>query len=720
MSEVEIERMLIRLVGDGSSFQTMMKTAITSSQQAATAIQQAGKQIEGIKNSIEGFARAGMNLLAGFGVATSLKGAFEAYSKLEDQQIKMRSVMEGTGRDVEQATADYKEFASAISKVTMSTKGQVMAMLSEAEVRGLQGEKAQDAIKLAIALSGVNNQSTESNMHLAMGIMEGNTHMLKRGLRLHNVKDNTELMTKATDMLTKGFDVQQAKTGTAFHQIEKLGTSLKELSGEMGKIVSEAIKPVVEWMGRTVEQFKALDDATKATAVKVLLFVAAVPLVVPALRGLAFVIGTIVAPIKSIISFAVNLALSFANLAISIVSVVAKFIVQNTLMTISRLLWFAWTGVVLAAKVAVMAFNAVMIVTEALAMGGPTVAILALTIAVVAFIAVVSGMTTIIVAPFAAFGAASYLAYSSIVSVITALAALGTETSAVTAPIEYTTSVIKEWEPIIAGFVRAIKVDLPLAWDIAEAAGILAIEEIKSAWKPLWILLRDGFLVLSAFIKVAFSDAINEAIETALTKFAYENPRIAKMIGIDMTRTLLDIDKRHSENRARNLETTKLWLDKIGDEFKVTESESEKEARMWLDIMMDEIPEAEAKALRDGAEKFKMPKIPQIPPQTVHVTLKATLAGSAEALANISRYRDALLGKSYGLGEGGFGRLGGTGASGGSVDVKVGAAPGAGGESPIVASSTRQEGFLSRIAEAVEAMARNGGITIEPVGLPDG
>ena len=66
-AEVELERMVVRLLGDGSDYKKMLDQAQQSSQQAAQQVEAASKRIEGMSNGLQGFASAATSALAAMG-----------------------------------------------------------------------------------------------------------------------------------------------------------------------------------------------------------------------------------------------------------------------------------------------------------------------------------------------------------------------------------------------------------------------------------------------------------------------------------------------------------------------------------------------------------------------------------------------------------------------------------------------------------------------------
>lgn len=78
MNEVELERMIVRLVGDGSSYQTMMAQVQSTTQSTMSVVESQGRNIEAVTNKITGFGQQVKSWAAGILTAAGLGGMFES------------------------------------------------------------------------------------------------------------------------------------------------------------------------------------------------------------------------------------------------------------------------------------------------------------------------------------------------------------------------------------------------------------------------------------------------------------------------------------------------------------------------------------------------------------------------------------------------------------------------------------------------------------------
>jgi hypothetical protein len=214
-AETEIERLIVRLVGDGSTFQQMMKDAEESSKRTAEAVEHNTKEVEKFG---EGLKKVGENVvqtLEALGVEKYFEGAFEKAKELELNQIRLRAAIEGTGQSVAQIEPLYVKFASTMSHNSLASKGEVLQLLKMATAHGLNADAAQRATQNAMALAAATGSSAEHMIHATIGLEEGHTQLLRMIPGMRRIKDETELLAKAQRLITVGTKTMAAEVESA-------------------------------------------------------------------------------------------------------------------------------------------------------------------------------------------------------------------------------------------------------------------------------------------------------------------------------------------------------------------------------------------------------------------------------------------------------------------------------------------------------------------------
>ncbi len=472
--ETELERIVVRLIGDGSSFNMMMQKAVGVTQKATT-------QMITALNRVEGFANTLLGAFGTLGVASSLRGAFDQFAKLERGQIRLNAIIETNGGDVAALTAQYRGVAEAISAVTLNTKGEIMALFQQAEAQQFSGEAAENVVRNSVALAGATGQSAESMLRVAAMIQRGHPEFAKRVLGLRGVADGTALVDAINRRMAGGMAVAQAEFNSASGRMERLGRSLKSVGVEVGGLIAGAILPLVDFVQKLTEQFKLLDQQTKNTVYKIF--------------GITLAFLSL-GPVKSVLM----------GLLGPIISLVHYLTITLPLLALNTAAWVIWKSVVIAFGVAASVVNGVIAVFSA------TVSLLS---------TVLSFTTAGFVALFAVIGGAAFFAIVGGFQVIKSLLSeISTLTRAVgdsfqslsgmSEPLGAVTDVFNEWVDLGKNVLAAARVDLPAAWDLLAASATLAVAQVKNLWPPLWDYIKAGFVLVTDFIKDRLSRVATE------------------------------------------------------------------------------------------------------------------------------------------------------------------------------------------------------------------
>lgn len=263
MNETELERLVVRLVGDGSSYLKMLKEAETASEQTA-------KKVEGLFSAVTG---AAAGLAGGLGLKHWLTEGFENFSEAEGISIKLTAALEANGRAVEETRDEYEAFARSMEKVSTAEDDAVLNTLRMAEGFQLTGTAAENAVKQAYALAAATDVSAETALRVTAALEKGDVEraqMFSRSiLPLRGIKDEAEFVAKATALVDTGFKVMGREAETASGQLKVLHRDYGNLLEEFGKTTSEIVKPVASAMVSVVGWFRQLPPVVKDVAVVV-------------------------------------------------------------------------------------------------------------------------------------------------------------------------------------------------------------------------------------------------------------------------------------------------------------------------------------------------------------------------------------------------------------------------------------------------------------------
>jgi hypothetical protein len=271
--------MIIRLLGDGSSYQKMIGEAVSSTKEAAAHIQEAASKIEGFSDSIKGFAQTAITALAAFGAGSWLREATKAYGDQVRADRQLKLTLELNGRAVNDLFEDYSQFASQMQKTTTLADEQVIALLKQAETLGVTGEAAKRAVKNAIGLASAKGGEASGFIRVTAALESGRVMARAINPALMAIKDPTERAAKAQEMLGKMFMFAERDAQSLGGQIKQLSNLYGDLMEDFGEIITQFTKPIrvvlLEIGKDLVAWFKELSPAIKLSIVLTVAFIAA-------------------------------------------------------------------------------------------------------------------------------------------------------------------------------------------------------------------------------------------------------------------------------------------------------------------------------------------------------------------------------------------------------------------------------------------------------------
>lgn len=314
MTTVELESLMVRLLGDGSDYQKMLKDAVTSTQDAAKQAQDATSKIEGMKASIQGFgsgvkefAAQAAGALAAVGISAGLMSSFFKFEQAQLGVDRLSYSIKQNGGEVQSVTSDYMKFASEVASTTTSSKGATLGMLQHAEMLGLSGEKAKAAVKDAIALSAAVGGEADSYLRATIALEKGNPMLVARTLGLRGEMDAADSASKQAELLAEvqkrvgdayGLALIQGRTVSA--QLERAGRVTQGFAKDVGQALAPAISTAVDWLTKAVKWFNELDPVVRKTIVTATAMVAVLTALVSAAPAVGAVLVSMAGSFKAL------------------------------------------------------------------------------------------------------------------------------------------------------------------------------------------------------------------------------------------------------------------------------------------------------------------------------------------------------------------------------------------------------------------------------------
>lgn len=327
MTETEIERLVVRLTGDATSYVKMLTDAQHKTQDAAKKVEEAASKIEKFQKGIEGFASATKNALAVIGITATLKGMYEQFDHADDTITELTSIIEVNGRSVGKVLPMYQDFAKEMASVTTATKGSIIELAKQAELMGLSGEKAQKAIKTAITLGAMKDSDPGSFMRQAVNFEKtGNAAGLARILgMMGEMEEDTDKAAEAAKLLEKNWTLVVTKGEDGGARIARSLNELKSLGKDAGEVISRNFEPLIEHLESAVKLFKEMDPVTRKTIATFVVLIATTAAVTAAYALLAERLAVVATAFKSVGAAAIANPLA----VVAVLAVAAAFAVAT-------------------------------------------------------------------------------------------------------------------------------------------------------------------------------------------------------------------------------------------------------------------------------------------------------------------------------------------------------------------------------------------------------
>ncbi len=430
------------------------------------------------------------------------------------------------------------------------------------------------------------------------------------------LRDIGSLMGYFKGLFSEIFDaVVSASIVTIFYLVEGL------------KKLSKALSTVIGWVIAFINEYR---EVVVAVGTGAILFVA-----------LSVAVGVVVIALKS---------------AIFVISALTSILGINKLITVvTTLAWLAWAAVMFAVKVVMISLGLVFAAFKFI-WAAWSLAVAIATAVTAGFNVQITGTTILTLGLAGAIYGALLYAFLSIIAAVMALIKVGTLLRGVlrniatdTGPLAAISSMFAEWGNMLGVIMRAMKVDMKLAWEMVGLAAKIAISQIRDLWAPLWEYIKSGFQNLAKLVSASFSVAFNESLQSlAIGLLNLPKAVLSAMFGIQVPGLLTKYMKKLKDDSAKKMESMandtnkamKNAEDKFNNDFKVSDRtrklqdefkiltkrlEDAENAQAWMKIVPDDL-----------LSWFGMPSIKQLMDGTI-TPQAPDVAKAADAWKNIGK-----------------------------------------------------------------------------------
>lgn len=285
-SETEVERLIVRLVGDTEDYQQKMDEANNTAQETGADVEEAGEKVEKLGGQLGTFAQNAASALASLGLGDMLRDAFFEFANAEQVMIRMNAAIATNGGNVDELSARYDNFAVSVERSTGADGDAIRSSLMLAESMGVTGDAALLAAQNAVGLSAIYGGQADSYIRATAALENGDVALVRRILRLNDVADDAEVARIAYERMGAGMEIAEQMGQSSLGRLTILGHLYGDAMEEVGKAVAEAVQPAVEVLSDLVLWFIELDDSTTTTLVVIAGMATALLAIGPILYGI--------------------------------------------------------------------------------------------------------------------------------------------------------------------------------------------------------------------------------------------------------------------------------------------------------------------------------------------------------------------------------------------------------------------------------------------------
>lgn len=285
----ELESLVVRLTGDADAYLQSMK----ESERAAIHF----------GDTVTSAVGTATQALAALGTGAWVHEALHNWTDQENANLKLAATLQANGRNVEALTKQYNDFASAMQDTTVLADEVVLGFLRQAETFGLSGDAAVAATQSAIALSAAVDgtaQSAGSYIRFAAAMQKGDIelaqHMARMIPQLRGIKDQTEFVAKANQLMAGGLKVAGAEAASTTGAMAQLKNAYGDFLEEIGKVVSQGLKAFIADVRNVVRWMASWDDSTKSLIATMATFTTLFLSIGPTLKLIGFLAGAVFTP----------------------------------------------------------------------------------------------------------------------------------------------------------------------------------------------------------------------------------------------------------------------------------------------------------------------------------------------------------------------------------------------------------------------------------------
>ena len=297
-----------------NSFDVAIKIKADTAQ-LASSMNSAQAKLRDFGLAIDGVSKA-FKMVSG--PATDFLHSFE---KQQDAEINLMNTMKASDRYNAKLLDSYKDFASALQKVTTYGDEETLAIMQMGLAAGISTGRIENATKGAIGLSeaykgmGLTTDTAMKGIALAY---KGDFTMLNRYIpEIRAAQGETTKMAILQEKMAQGFAIAKGETGTASGAIKQYSNLMGDFKEKLGGVVADGLMPFVKAGDKLFGVLNKLPKPLIATTMATTGLISAI--VITKVSGLGTALASIPALLISVKNTAIAATTAISGLSASTV-----------------------------------------------------------------------------------------------------------------------------------------------------------------------------------------------------------------------------------------------------------------------------------------------------------------------------------------------------------------------------------------------------------------
>lgn len=254
----------------------------------------------------------------------SLQDALNEFREAERSQRLLTAALEANGRNVQETTELYKDFATQMEQVTTFSADEVTALLRQAESLDVTGEAAKRAVRGALAIAEAQGKQAEQVVKATAALEKGSARAIGEYLpSLRAIQNQSERVAEAHRLLEREFKQVEAAVNTSSGGLKQLNNQWNNFKQSVGETIDTVLSPLTTILKEVVTLFQDMPEWVRSSTAVVLFLVAGIATLTVGLGAALVAFGALKAAVVAYVSMATVATVATFGLKAALVAVAA-------------------------------------------------------------------------------------------------------------------------------------------------------------------------------------------------------------------------------------------------------------------------------------------------------------------------------------------------------------------------------------------------------------